>query len=146
MSVQVKKQQNGRPPVTDIGLHKLRLFEYCDLCWGVRPCSQRAALSCEGGRGKQMNMLWNVSHDSSPAGPARPEGVCVLVHVLLACSSYIMAIIFAVLGISGASIDILHIALGNAQVPIAPHSSRLPASNTPDATPITAQKSFTIGT
>ena len=59
-----------------------------------------------------------------------------------------MAIILAVLGISGASTGtlVLHVAVGNAHIPLAPHSLRLPASNTPDATPITAQKSFTIGT
>ena len=59
-----------------------------------------------------------------------------------------MAIILTALGISGASIDtlILHIAVRNAHIPLAPHSLRLPASNTPDATPITGQKSFTIGT
>ena len=36
-----------------------------------------------------------------------------------------MAIILTVLGISGASIDVPHIALRNAQVPIAPYSLRL---------------------
>ena len=36
-----------------------------------------------------------------------------------------MAIKLIVLGISGASIDVLHIALRNAQVPIAPYSLRL---------------------
>ena len=59
-----------------------------------------------------------------------------------------MAIILVVFGVSGVFINtlVLHIAVRNAHITLAPHSLRPPTSNTPDATPITAQKSFTIGT
>ena len=45
-----------------------------------------------------------------------------------------MAIIFAVLGVSGTSIDtlVLHIAVRNAYTPLAPHPRTLLAGNLPD--------------
>ena len=58
-----------------------------------------------------------------------------------------MVIILVVLGVSGASIDtlVLHTAVRNVYMPLAPHSLTPPAGNTPDATPITARKSFMPG-
>ena len=50
------------------------------------PAQARPVSSCEGGRERQMNMLWKNSHDST-GRPARQDRVSVLIHVLSALDS-----------------------------------------------------------